>query len=447
MNGCEASVNSKGYRMIRKRRLATMAAVGMSTTLALAACVTGGSDTPAPEGEGGSLEGKSLTMAVMNDPFASTLQKFAKEWADENGVDFQVDVVGYGDLATRVRSDFVGGTGNFDLFTMDIVWTGEFAEAGNTVDLSDRIDRDADELDLDDIYDAAWTQGSWGDKQVAYPLAGYVNLLNYRTDVLEQEGLQVPARLEDLSDVALAMGNDGPVAGWVANGQQGPAAAQDWMAYSFQSGGQILDADGKPVINSDVNVKSLELYRELFDQAAPPGATEFDWGQRETAFTQGRAATVETWSVSRASYEDPEVSTIAGKVGTVPAPMAAGLDPKYAFGGWGLAINADSDTPDAAWEFIKWVTSPEVQKRWVEDGAGTYIRKSTAEDPELTAEFPFQPVIAEALANGDGDARPRVPQYSEIENAIGIAVSKVLTQGVAPQEALDEAQQTVEALF
>lgn len=430
------------------RHLAGALAVAVASA-GLAAC--GSIDTSEPAGsgsqEGGSIAGQTLNLVTMNDPFSSTLKSLAEEWGVDNDVDVTVDVVGYGDLATRVRSDFVGHTANFDLLTMDIVWTGEFAEAGYTVDLTDRIAADADKLDLDDIYDAAWSQGQWGDKQIAYPLAGYINLLNYRTDVLAEHGLTPASTLEELTANALAIGNDGPVAGWVANGQQGPAVAQDWMAYSFQSGGEILDESGAPVINSEVNIASLELYMKLFEAAAPAGATEFDWGQRETSFTQGQAAQVETWSVSRAAYEDPDTSLVAGKVGTVPAPMAEGLDPRYAFGGWGLAINADSQHQDAAWAFITWVTSPEIQKRWVEDGAGSYIRKSTVEDPDLVAKYPFQEVIGEALASGDGDARPRVPEYSEIENAIGIAVSKALTQGVSAKEALDEAQATVEALY
>lgn len=427
---------------MKATRITAVTGLGLATALAISGC----SNNSAGPAEEGSLQGASLTMAVMNDPFSGELQKLAREWGEENGVDVQVDVVGYGDLGTRVRSDFIGKTANFDLFTMDIVWTGEFADAGYTVDLTPLIERDADELDTDDIYDVAWSQGKWEDQQIAYPFAGYVNLLNYRTDVLEQAGLQPPTTLEELESTALAIGNSGPVAGWVANGQQGPASAQDWMAYSFQSGGEILDGDGEPVINSDVNVASLEMYKELFAGAAPSGATEFDWGQRETSFTQGQAAMVETWSVSRAAYEDPSLSTVAGEVGTVQPPMASGLDQKSAFGGWGLAINADSQQQDAAWQFIKWVTSADTQKRMVEDGAGIYIRKSTVEDPVLVEKYPFLPVVAEALANGDGDARPRVPQYAEIENAIGIAVSKVLTQGVSPQAALDEAQSTVEAL-
>ena len=35
---------------------------------------------------------------------------------------------------------------------MDIVWSGQFAEAGYTVDLTDWIKRDAAEIKVDDIY-------------------------------------------------------------------------------------------------------------------------------------------------------------------------------------------------------------------------------------------------------------------------------------------------------
>ncbi len=38
---------------------------------------------------------------------------------------------------------------------MDIVWSGLYAELGHTVDLSKLIARDADEIQLDDIYPVA----------------------------------------------------------------------------------------------------------------------------------------------------------------------------------------------------------------------------------------------------------------------------------------------------
>ncbi|MGO7258830.1 extracellular solute-binding protein, partial [Rhizobium brockwellii] len=72
--------------------------------------------------------------------------------------------------------------------------------------------------------------------------------------------------------------------GFVANGQKGPAVAQDWMQYNTEMGGSILGSDGKPALNSEANIKSLTVYKDLFMKAAPPGAVNYDWGGREESF-------------------------------------------------------------------------------------------------------------------------------------------------------------------
>ena len=50
--------------------------------------------------------------------------------------------------------------------------------------------------------------------------------------------------------------------GFVANGQKGPAVAQDWMQYNRQFGGSILDKDGKPTLNSPANIASVIAYKK-----------------------------------------------------------------------------------------------------------------------------------------------------------------------------------------
>ena len=136
------------------------------------------------------------------------------------------------------------------------------------------------------------------------------------------------------------------------------------MQYNAQMGGSILGADGKPALNSDANVKSLTIYKELFDKAAPPGAADYDWGGREESFRQGLVANMQTWSIGAAGYNDPAQSKVVGNAGIILAPPGEGLPKKYGVGGWGLAINADIDAKkqEAAWAFIKWITSPAVHK-------------------------------------------------------------------------------------
>jgi multiple sugar transport system substrate-binding protein len=397
------------------------------------------------------LEGLRLNVASMNDGYAAQLARLAPRFQELTGAEVTIDILSYPELLTKITADFVGDTQSYDVVTMDIVWAGQFAEAGYTVELSELIERDADELALDDIYPIAMEAlGRYDGKQVAYPFAGYANVLAYRKDLYEAAGLEVPTTMEELRAAAIALTDrEKEQYGFVANGQRGPAVAQDWMQYNAQLGGSILTADGQPALNSPENVESLEVYKALFDETAPPGAVSYDWGGREESFRQGLVANMQSWSVGAASYDNPEQSRIVGKAGIALAPVAEGMDPTYGFGGWGLAINADIDEAqrEAAWTWIKWITSPEVHKEMVLAGSGAIMRRSTTGDPEVNAKFPFMPIIDTSFENGNGDYRPRIPQYPEIQDFLGTAVNAVLVGDADPQEALDRAQAQAERLF
>lgn len=397
------------------------------------------------------LDGVSLTVASMNDGFANVLTKLAPEFKEETGAELKVEIMDYGTLLTKTTADFIGDTKGYDLVTMDIVWAGAFAENKYSVDLTDWVKRDASELDLDDIYPVALESlGQYKGRYVAFPLAAYANVLAYRKDVLEAAGMKPPASMEELVADAKKLNDPSKkIFGFVANGQKGPAVAQDWMQYNNQLGGSIVDKAGQPVLNSEANIKSLTVYKELFTEAAPPGAIEYDWGGREESFRQGMATFMQTWSVGAAAYSDPKVSNIVGKVGIAVAPVAKGMAPQYGVGGWGLAINADVDKAkqEAAWTFIKWVTSKKVHKEFNMMGAGGFMRKSEMSDPDLLAKYDFLPVIAETYEHGNGDFRPRIPEYSEIQDLLGTAVNSVLAGAATPENALGKAQEAAKKLF
>ncbi|NTJ09075.1 sugar ABC transporter substrate-binding protein [Rhizobium lusitanum] len=397
------------------------------------------------------LDGVTLTLASQNDPFGAVLTKLAAEFKQDTGADLKVEVMDYGTLLTKTTADFVGNTKGYDLVTMDIVWAGAYQENGYSVDLTDWVKRDAAELDLDDIYPVILQSlGQYKGHYVAFPFAAYANVLAYRKDLFQAAGLSVPTTVDELvSDAKKLTDPSKKQYGFVANGQKGPAVAQDWMQYNNQMGGSILDKDGKPALNSAENVKSLTVYKQLFVETAPPGAIEYDWGGREESFRQGTAAMMQTWSVGAPGYSDPASSNVVGKVGITIAPVGKGVSPQYGVGGWGMAINADIDPKqkEAAWTFIKWLVSKKIHKEFNMDGAGSFMRKSEMTDPDLTAKFDFLPVVAKTYENGNGDYRPRIPEYPEIQDILGAAVNSVLAGAAEPQAALDEAQVEAKKLF
>ena len=397
------------------------------------------------------LAGMTLTIASQNDQFAAVIAKLAPKFEEKTGATVKVDILDYGSLLTKTQADFVGHTKSYDMVTMDIVWAGQYADNGYSVDLTDWIKRDAAELQLDDIYPATLKYiGQYNGKQVAFPFAGYAAVMAYRKDLLDAAGIKVPETAEDFVAAAIKLTDPSKkIYGFVANGQKGAAVAQDWLQYNAQLGGSVLDKDGKPALNSDANVASLKVYKELFDKAAPPGAVDYDWGGREESFRQGLVAMMETWSVGAPGYYDPSMSKIVDSVAITYTPVGKGVPVKYGLGGWGLAINNDIDDAKkaASWEFIKWLVSPEIHKEMNMLGAGSYIRKSTLADAELNAKYPFLPIIAKSFENADGDYRPRIPQYPEIQDLLGTAVNAVLVGNADPKAALDEAQKQAEKLF
>lgn len=396
--------------------------------------------------------GVTLTVASQNDQFAGVLVRLAPEFLARTGIAVHVDILSYPELLTKVTADFIGQTRTYDVITTDNVWSGQFAESGYTVDLTDWMKRDAAEIQPDDIYPVLMRSlGNYKGKQVAFPFAGYANVLAYRTDLYAQAGLPAPpATMEDMVAAAGKLTDKAHnVYGFVANGQKGPAVAQDWMQYNNEMGGALLGPDGLPALNSAANVGSLTVYKKLFDTAAPPGAVDYDWAGREESFRQGLVANMQTWSVGAAGYGNPEQSKVVGRFAIALAPHGKDVAPNYGVGGWGIAINA-SVTPrqqQAAWAYIKWVTSAATQKEMAADGAGGVIRASTTHDPKLLKKFPFYAVIDASFVHGNGEFRPRIPQYPEIQDILGAAVNAVLVGNADPRAALDAAQAKAVKLF
>ncbi|MBX7236750.1 MAG: extracellular solute-binding protein [Caldilineales bacterium] len=390
-------------------------------------------------------QGQNLTLASMTDQYVAAFRVLVPQFNQASGATITLDELGYVDLYQKLIADFVGHTGSYDLMTVDIVWSGEFGANKYTKLLDEYMERDKAELQLDDILPVSWTLGEWQGTHPAYPLAGYANVLNYRKDVLAAAGIEPPKTQEELLEAATKLTDAGKnMFGIALLGAKGPAVAQDYMAWVQQHGGRILDDAGKPALNTAENAAILEFFGELF-KYAPPGATDYWWDQRETAFRSGQVAMMEGWSIARAGYEDSEISSVVGKVDIAVAPVKAGMEPKYGFGGWGIGINADS-TPqeqECGWQFIKWLTSPEIQKDWLKSD-GAPIRRSTMTDPELVAMYPWLPTLLESFEKGDGDYRPRIPQYSIIQDALGTHVNAFLVGQETAEQALEAAQKQVE---
>ena len=406
-------------------------------------------------------EGEVIRFAVMADQFANYTKELAKDFEEMTGAEVKVDILGYTELYQKITQDYATDSNQFALATVDIMWSGEFAAKDWTMDLTPWIERDKQEIDYDDILDVTWTMGGWDGKQIAFPMAGYVNSLIYRKDLFndadekaafeDEYGYELapPKTFDEMRDVANFFTRpDENLYGLVANGARGPAVAQDWMEYMRGFGGQIVDTNGNVMVDSDAALESLEFFVDIFEKWAPKGAIGYWWDDRETSYRIGQSVMQSSWSIARAGYEDPSISKVVDKTGMAVTPRVEGVGAKYGVGGWGVGINADANDRDKeiAWEFIKYITGKEAQKKWMmNDGAP--IRESTLKDPELREEMPWLEQMLTMFKNGDGDYRPRGPKSSEISSIIGLRVNQAITGELTAEDALDKAAEEIEELY
>ena len=155
-------------------------------------------------------------------------------------------------------------------------------------------------------------------------------------------------------------------------------------------GGSYM-ANGKSNLCSPKGKETLDTYSRLLRDYGPPGVVNYSFQQISALYRGGRAAmSFESSNELRTVMDGGErlkdtglAPFPAGEAGQVPTAI-----------GWGLAVSAYSKQPDAAWYFVQWATSPEIQKRMALQGIAP-PRPAVANDPEYRKWIDAEPVRKE----------------------------------------------------
>ncbi|WP_439566623.1 extracellular solute-binding protein, partial [Gloeocapsopsis crepidinum] len=135
---------------------------------------------------------------LMTAPDAQPWQQGIVRDFEAKNPDIRINII-EGPNATNLLEDlytsaFILGDSPYDLINMDVIWTPKFAAAGWLMDLTDRIS--AEELKA---FSDADVEGSrYEGRLYRIPMRSDVGMLYYRTDLLEQAGLQPPETFTDL---------------------------------------------------------------------------------------------------------------------------------------------------------------------------------------------------------------------------------------------------------
>jgi ABC-type glycerol-3-phosphate transport system substrate-binding protein len=98
---------------------------------------------------------------------------------------------------------------------------------------------------------------------------------------------------------------------------------------------------------------------------------------------------------------------------------------------------------EAAWEFMVWASSPELDPRLAYSQPGS--RFTGLNDPTNQKKFVEYQGMLESLPIAKG--RPRIAPYSELADALEVALSEAMTGSKSSQDALDGANKKFEFIL
>jgi multiple sugar transport system substrate-binding protein len=442
--------------------------LALSFVLSAAACGGGAAPTQAPQqpaatekpaepkpAETKAMEPVTIHMLAMEQagPTVEEMNTIADEFNKTNpNVKVQIDYVAYDALHDKITTALASTPPAYDIFLVDDIWYAEFADKGYLLEATDRVTPEM----KSGIFEAAWEISTVNGKVYGMPWLLDQKYFYYNEDLLKQAGFNAPPKTwEELIDQAKVMKEKGIVEYPIVwSWGQYEAAICDWVTLLYGNGGTLVDESGKPTFNNEVGVKTLEwMLKTVDDGITNPSSISYVEEDVRNVFSQGKAAFALNWNYmfDLANFQADQ-SQITGKVkmSLMPAFKDGGVESSTIDGSMGMSVAATSANADAAWAYVEYLTSKDVQDRysshmlpmWETSFEGEAGKKlaSTSEVTAVTvpmfqAQFPYSHV------------RPKVPFYPEASKALQLALQKALTKQASPADALNEAAATWEKLM
>lgn len=397
--------------------------------------------------EGRPYEGQTVhVLAVKSSQFEAHEARLA-EFEEATGIDVVYDYVPFPNMKEALTTEMVAG-GDYDVVSVMDQWVTSLqmlmAPIGPGIE--------AQGTDLSDFPAAHMRHGMLNGELIGLPVRGHVQLLFYRTDLLDAAGVTPPQTWEEMVTAAKAIQDNTDASGIALpygklNGQN----LMVWMNLLWGNGGDLFDADGNPAFNSAAGVTATETYVSyLAEEIVPAGSAVFVEQDAVNSFKQGNSAMLPVWWWVRSQLTDPEQSTLtADQVGFTALPSVAGADRTTFTNTWIFGVTQESASKDAATEFLGWLTDPALERDVLMDpdlSEVVAVHMSNLTDPEVNARWGgMHQAAADALATAEGiefgDNWPRISLI--LETAISSIASGEESDA---QVALDKAAEEIAAI-
>ena len=411
---------------VRNRRVWLLGASVATGAMVLAGCSGGGDED-------------TIYVSVANHPWTDAVLANVEDFEAESGLNVEVTSYTEDQLSQQLNVRLNANADDIDVMMVrPLQEIRTFDRNGWLADLTEQTTGDQ-EWDWSDFQEGPRDSVTVDERVLGVPLATEREVLYYRTDLLEEAGLEVPETLEELEEAARTIQEENEdVFGFVSRGARAAAVTQ-FSSFLYSYGADWVAEDGSSGIGTPEAREAYTFYSDMLREYGPPGVTNMSWPEAMGIFTQGRAAFYTEADSLYTNATDPSNSTVSDTVGFAPFPAGpAGSHPTNV-PSWALAVPESSTNHEGAWEFVRWATNQEntllAQESGVIGARASAWEAEVPDTPEDLAEA--QEVSAES---GVGYSHPVVLNVSRARDIVGEPIVTGI-EGGDIEAALDTADQ------
>jgi sn-glycerol 3-phosphate transport system substrate-binding protein len=325
------------------------------------------------------------------------------------------------------------------------VWS--LADAKAIMPLDDQIAAEGGEEYLADFHETFITDVTFRDHYWGMPFQKSTPIFYWNKEMFEEAGLdpeKPPETWDELLDYAQKLTVKDDAGNVVCYGVEIPIDTWLLAAFAYQNGMTTIGDGTEVYIDTPEMVGALEFMSSLANEyGVMPQKRLF--GDSSADFVAGQTAMLynSTGSLTFLRESADFEFGAAFHPGNVQRGVPTGGGPLVIFD------NIPEENKEAAWEFVKWMTSPEIGAQWMLDTGYIAVRKSAAEVEELAQyviDYPQALVAIEQLQYAYPQP-PRTHDGRKIFQIITTALENAMFQRGEPADLLKAAQEEADKVL
>jgi multiple sugar transport system substrate-binding protein len=419
------------------KKLKIVSAIALASMM-LSACSTTGNGS-AEQAKGGSTKGEKITVLLPKAEMDTIgfYEKETRQFEKDTGIKVELINMAWDSLADKITAEMTANGSSYDVIEFDNAWVAKFPTNNWIVPLDSYISEDMKKGILPGLLQKFSYQG----KLYGIPWNNDTRFFMYNKKKLDDAGIKAPpktwAELKEQSQILMQKGlvKYGFTDAYIQN-----QSGFDQMAYNIYSfGGDFFDKSGNPSLAT--NQAAKDAYNFIVnglnkDKFIDPASLTASYETAGQTFVKGDTAFfIQGWPGLYQIANDPAQSKIVDQIAVAPYSVGVNDNSKAVLTlPEAMAITSTSKHKDASWQYIKYMSTKEFDKKRATAIGGLPIWTDMYKDADLLKLYPYWKDFGAQSEHARG--LPDLTWFDEYANMVMVESQKMLMGQVSAEQGL-----------